>query len=164
MFMDPQKQIPKITVDVRRRFFTKFNKSKGCWAWLKGKQNYSYGVFTISGRDYLAHRISWTIFKGEIPVKLQVLHKCDNPPCVNPKHLWLGSQLDNMHDRNIKGRGNNCHGEKHGRAKLSVKDVKFIRSIYKTRTVTQKTLAKKFKVNQTTISHVIIKRNWKNLK
>lgn len=84
--------------------FWKYVDKKGeneCWEWNRSKYPNGYGRI---GKHY-AHRFSWILTNGEIPNGLHVCHSCDNPPCVNPKHLWLGTVADNMHDRDSKGRG-----------------------------------------------------------
>jgi hypothetical protein len=74
----------------------------GCWEWHLPKQR--YGRIRVAGRTLRAHRASWEAFRGAIPPGMNVLHHCDNPPCVNPDHLWLGTQMDNVQDCIAKGR------------------------------------------------------------
>lgn len=84
-----------------------------CWNWLGGKRgSLSYGGFWINGKPHSAHRVSYALFVGRIPKGLFVLHSCDNPSCVNPKHLFTGNHLRNMADRNAKGR--QARGNRHG--------------------------------------------------
>ena len=101
---------------IRSRFESKINKppdnsffSEGCWIWTAGKRgNNGYGGFRVSKDSIkLAHNISYELYIGEIPKGMKVLHKCDNPLCVNPNHLFLGTQLDNIKDRDMKGRQRN---------------------------------------------------------
>lgn len=87
------------------RFWPKVDKSENCWLWRGSRQTHGYGTFYYQGTMHLSHRISWILTYGEIPTGLCVLHKCDNPPCVNPQHLFLGTHVDNMIDRERKGRG-----------------------------------------------------------
>lgn len=75
-----------------------------CWEWQKSKNPCGYGQLKYRGILERAHRISWIVFKGSIPEGMSVLHTCDNPGCVNPNHLWLGTQGDNMKDMHNKGR------------------------------------------------------------
>lgn len=96
------------TLPIKDRFFKYVKKSESCWNWI-GETNRRYGQFhmkTPLGKwgAFRAHRISWIIHFGEIPEGLNVLHKCDNPPCVNPNHLSIGTQNDNIHDMIKKGR------------------------------------------------------------
>lgn len=82
-----------------------------CWEWQGRKNKGRYGVIIRSRNSILAHRAAWLLTHGKIPDGLHILHHCDNPPCVNPKHLWCGTHSDNMADMARKGRGGG--GEKH---------------------------------------------------
>ena len=94
----------KTPLDVFQKFVER--KENGCLEWIGGKNNKGYGTFTLRrGGRKSAHRASWEYHNGPIPDGLQVLHKCDNPPCVNPAHLFLGTQKDNLRDMWEKGRG-----------------------------------------------------------
>ena len=77
--------------------------STPCWVWTAGTDRKGYGVFGIGAIRHFAHRVAWTLIYGE-PGALHVLHRCDNPPCVRPDHLFLGTQLDNLDDMARKGR------------------------------------------------------------
>ena len=141
-------------------FWDKVNKTNNCWNWIartngKGK----YGRFSINGKDESAHRISWIIHFGQIPKGLYVCHKCDNPKCVNPKHLFLGTHLENMQDMQNKGRNIVFKGEKNGRSKLKKEQVLEIRKIGNNLSYNQ--IARKFNVNAKTISDIINNVNWK---
>lgn len=89
-----------------QRFWKYTKKSRRCWHWIGAKQDAGYGeLWCWEKRKYVgAHRVSWEIHNGPIPKGLSVLHKCDNPSCVNPKHLFLGTQKDNIRDGMKKGR------------------------------------------------------------
>lgn len=88
------------------RFWEKVDKTENCWLWSASVNNQGYGEIHLGERNdhCYAHRFSWMINKGPIPKGLFVLHRCDNPRCVNPNHLFLGTQKDNLHDAMAKGR------------------------------------------------------------
>ena len=89
-------------------FWNKVEKTENCWLWKRACNQYGYGVINIgAGKNKLAHRLAWELTQGPIPSGIDVLHHCDNPPCVNPAHLFLGTQLDNVHDMYAKSRQNN---------------------------------------------------------
>ena len=99
--------------------------NSGCWLWI-GSTSHGYGQTNINGRPQRTHRVSYEYHIGPIPDDQCVLHKCDNPPCVNPSHLFLGSQQENLKDMKVKGRG--IKGEMQGQAKLKAKDIPYIRA------------------------------------
>lgn len=98
-----------------------------CWIWLGHKNNKGYGYVSVGGKLDVAHRHAWRAFCGGIPNGMHVLHHCDNPPCCNPDHLFLGTNADNVRDRIAKGRSADVRGAKNGRAKLTEDDVRAIR-------------------------------------
>lgn len=100
------------------RFWAKVQKSDGCWTWTGAiHKSRGYGQFGYGGFNMFAHRASWMINRGVIPADMWVLHHCDNPVCVRPDHLFLGSNQDNYDDRDAKNRVR--HGSRHPRAKLT---------------------------------------------
>ena len=145
------------------RFEEKFRKTPGCWEWLASRLPFGYGQIMINKRPRVAHRISYSLYVGPIPDGMQVLHKCDNPPCVNPDHLWIGTHADNMKDKVLKGRSNNKEkgspGEKNGRAKLTEINVRNIRSS----TEQTKILAARYGVERTRIQKIRSNSSWKHL-
>lgn len=94
---------------------------RGCWEWRGGLGRFGYGAMNVNGKTQRAHRVAWTIHRGDVPEGLCVLHRCDNPPCVNPAHLFLGTYLDNVRDMDEKGRrkSNPRYGKENGNAKLT---------------------------------------------
>ncbi len=96
----------------------------GCWEWSKGGNEFGYGHFYLSGRTTYAHRVAWALAHSD-PGGLAVLHRCDNPRCVNPGHLFLGTLLDNNADKQAKGR--QARGSDQGSAKLTANQVLAIR-------------------------------------
>lgn len=150
-----------------KRFWekVKIGSSSECWEWIAGKDFDGYGQFRLDRTTRSAHRIAWELIYGGIPEGLCVLHHCDNPACVNPKHLFLGTQIDNIRDRDKKGRVAHNYGEKNGRgtAKLTKKDVFEIRKLLQ-RGLTQKEIAEMFGVVHQTISKIAIGIRWVWLK
>ena len=146
------------------RFWSKVQKTRGCWNWTGRSFNRDgYGEIGIGGQMGRAHRISWILHFGKIPKKLYVLHKCDNRKCVNSKHLYLGTQFENMRDMIKRNKNINRKGEKNGRHKVSKENVLLIRKIYKETKIFQKELAKKFKLGRSTIGHILRNYTWKHL-
>jgi hypothetical protein len=132
-----------------------------CWPWT-GSLNSGYGQFrNQAGEIELAHRASWRMFVGPIPDGMHMLHRCDNPPCVNPAHLFLGSQNDNVQDMWAKKRANpgTSRGEKHGMAKLTAEIVKEIRKSSDMGTV----LALRYGVSHSTITDIRHRRIWNHI-
>ena len=132
----------------------------GCWLFPRGLDKDGYGHFKVRGRQRIAHRLSWEFTKGPIPPGLMVLHRCDNPPCVNPEHLFLGTARDNMADCLSKGRRRIA--ERHPKARLSPADVLEIRALY--HSVGCAELARRFGVSEGAISGAASGRNWKSLR
>lgn len=124
----------------------------GCWIWKGLKHSSGYGIFFIDRKRFCAHRISWQFRYGDIPKDICILHKCDNPPCVNPKHLWLGTKADNSIDMIKKGR---CT------AKLTENDVLEIRRLVKLPFLMYKTIAEMFCVDSTLIPLIKNYKIWK---
>ena len=144
-------------------FWKKVNKNgpNGCWIWLNECHHY-HGMVTFKGWRTGAHRVAFTLVKGTIPEGLSVLHKCDNGRCVNPDHLFLGTQQDNIADMIAKGRNYKLpplKGEKHGMCKLSFAQCEEIRSLYASGGYSQWYLAHKFSVGQSQIGRIIKRQN-----
>ncbi len=93
--------------------------ASGCHIWQRSKGNKGYGLVRHDGKMRQAHRVAWTLARGQIPPATMVCHKCDVPACVNVGHLFLGDNSANMRDKESKGRGNHPVGARHGRAKLT---------------------------------------------
>lgn len=134
----------------------------GCWIWSHPTAKGGYGKFKALS-EQLAHRYSYLIHKGEFDRKLCVLHKCDTPACVNPDHLFLGTQADNNLDRDRKGRQKTKRGTDHKLAKLTEEQVIEIRRIYKPRITPTRALAKKYGVSQRKIMHILHRESWAHI-
>lgn len=104
----------ELSFEDRERFNSKFGirLPDGCWTWIAGKNARGYGQFRVKGRTYLAHRVAFQSANGILPADQVVRHKCDNPECVNPEHLILGSQADNMRDMSERGRVRNQNSDR----------------------------------------------------
>jgi hypothetical protein len=128
----------------------------GCWIWQRATNKLGYGIT----EDGLAHRLVWKVINGDIPEGMCVCHKCDNPQCVNPDHLFLGTHQDNMTDMVNKNRARpgKVKGESHGMTSLSSAQVEEIRMA---EGVTQRELAIKYGVSQGTISNIRRGATWK---
>lgn len=157
----------KNTTD-EQRFWSRVRKGPGCWNWQGSVVN-GYGRFFLGSRllgnrrEMKTHRYSYELAKGKIPPEMLVRHSCDNPRCVNPDHLLLGTQQDNMTDKVQRGR--QSRGERHGNAILSDEAVKEIRAAYGVapgrrgrrpgKHISQAQLAKRFGVTQEAISAIV---------
>lgn len=135
-----------------------------CWEWPGHRTAGGYGVLRTygrSGRDLYAHRLIWEQYAGPIPEGIQVLHRCDNPPCVRPIHLFLGTVEDNVRDMWTKGRGKGgfVRGETVGNHKLTEAQVIEIRALYGPQ-MGYKRLAQRFGVSRSTIMRIVKERSW----
>lgn len=133
-----------------------------CWEWKASKGKWLYGNFRIDSKTFLAHRVAYMLKNGEIPSEMLVCHSCDNPGCCNPKHLWLGTNYDNMQDMFKKGRRPAAKGSRNGSAKLKEEDVLQIRNM-RSQGCTCTDISKIYGVSIGTISHIATGRNWKGL-
>lgn len=170
------KILPIIKEQDKNNFWSKValtcNPNK-CWNWIAGKEKDGYGRLNIrvnpieqQGRRQLkviASRLSYFINFGIDPVGFAVLHKCDNPSCVNPNHLFLGTNKDNTSDMIEKGRSHDRKGSKNGMNKLNDDQIKNILKEYSTGQFTQKEIGKKYGVVQQTIERIVNKKLWKHL-
>jgi hypothetical protein len=102
-----------------KRFWEKVDQTSSCWEWTASRYHDGYGRFQLDGKSQSAHRVSWTLANGPIPDGECVLHTCDNPPCVRPSHLFLGTQQDNVDDMGAKGRKHDTSGAANPSAKIT---------------------------------------------
>jgi hypothetical protein len=137
----------------------------GCWLWQRSKTKDGYGNFSINGMKVLVHRWSFEFFKGRIPAGLVVCHACDVPACLNPDHLFLGSQAENMQDMVNKNRHgpNSREGESNGRAKLKTYEVHRIRRDYSPGKTSQTELAARYNVSQAQIQRILCRTRWRHV-
>lgn len=134
-----------------------------CWEWTACRHRFGYGRIGVEGRrTETAHRVSWRLHFGPIPEGLDVCHHCDNPPCVNPRHLFVGTAEDNMEDARRKGRASmppHRRGVTASNVRLSEEDVLAIRE-RAARGESDTTLAEAFGVNRGTVYCIVKRRNW----
>lgn len=149
------------------RFWDKIDKTNDCWNWTAATTTQGYGRFKLNGKLVSAHVLSYMIHNDDYDSTKDVCHKCDNPSCVNPDHLFLGSRSDNMLDCLRKGRLNSkppcVKGERNGQSKLTVDDVIAIKALLKT-SVTQKSIAQMFNVSPRAISDINNNKTWAHIK
>jgi hypothetical protein len=139
---------------VEDRFWSKVRKTDDCWTWTAAVQGNGYGVFSMptghgKGRVERAHRVAWELSYGPIPEGMDVCHRCDNPPCVRPKHLFLGSWDENMADARRKGR------TERWQVKLSPVQVQEIRVRHGVLGETGASLARRFGVSPALVSMIV---------
>ncbi len=139
------------------RFWVKVTRTTGCWEWQGTIGSKGYGFFKLNRKNQYAHRISYELAYGPIPKGKLVCHRCDNPRCVKPKHLFLGTHKDNLQDMVNKGRSN--YGSRNGRARLNEGMVASIRNS----PLTNGQEAYWWGVTEVLISRIRT-RGWKNVK
>lgn len=140
--------------------------SSSCWIWQLSKNPQGYGQFTIGGHKsmcILAHRASYQLTYGEIPDGVFVCHHCDNPSCVNPAHLFLGTHQENMHDMTQKGRSASNAGEKAGRHKVTESQVLYIRERFSKGGISKNALGRQLGITGTNVAHIIDRKTWKHI-
>lgn len=147
--------------DLEIRFWSKVDRESGasCWQWLGCTIHHGYGHFKINGKAVSAHRVAYELCKGPIPVGLHVLHRCDNPGCVNPEHLFVGTHDDNMEDKAVKGRVYRPRGEAHAMAKLTAAQVQEIRELRGF--LLQREIAERFGVTRLHVCEIHNNKVWK---
>lgn len=150
-------RIAIITDAVVERFWQQVQKTDTCWIWT-GSNTRGYGVMAMNGAMYRVHRFSWELHNGPIPKGLMVCHRCDNPSCVRPDHLYAGSAKQNMHDCLSRGRYPYRFALENPKSKLTPNDVRMIREVYPTVQAPQ--LARRYGVHKKTIYDVIHRRSW----
>jgi len=168
--MRTAKPIPEMTPKDIERFWKKVDKesNKECWLWIGSKDINGYGRFMKDYNPILAHRISFHLFYKKEIEGLFVLHHCDRPNCVNPAHLFLGTQKDNMQDAFNKGRmnldglklGKLVRGENRKQAKLTNKKVVEIRELYANRKITYLEIAKMYDISLTNVCFIVTRQRW----
>ncbi len=165
-------------------FWNRIEKTEGCWIWHGDTQKYGYGRLNYHRKLYLAHRLAWILTNGPIPKGKYVLHRCDNPPCCNPDHLYIGTPADNVRDmieRNRMARGDSKHvkkgldhyyhktpekrlrGERHGMSKLNEAAVLSIRDRFARKEASAIQLGKEYGVDRSLIYMVAKRQIWSHV-
>lgn len=157
----------KLRDSLPERLWQRVDKTESCWNWTGKRSRKGYGQIRFQGQRILVHRVSWELAYGPIPPGQYVLHRCDNPSCVRPDHLFLGSLADNNHDMDMKGRSRRIGspGEKNSASKLTDEQVQMIRDTHKPRDRTYGTtaLARQFNVTIGAIQRVVHHHTWKHV-
>lgn len=171
--------MPRVARPLEERFWEKVDKSGGpdaCWPWTGGTMRGGYGVVVADGGRPLlrAHRVAYVLQNGPLRDDEKVLHKCDNPPCQNGRHLVRGTQLQNVHDAKAKGRlatGDRhgtrlhpgcCAGENNGAAKLDAARVQRIRELH-ARGATLREIADEVGVSRNAVNRVTLGKAWSHV-
>ena len=153
------------------KFWEHVDKSAGpdaCWLWTAAKSHNGYGRFALpgkngrKGRKVQAHRLAWTVTNGAIPDGLEACHRCDNPACVNPAHLFIATHLENVRDCINKGRINRPIGEANPRCRLTAEDAKAIRAMSASG-VTQAAISRLYGVTAANVSVIVSRKSWKHV-
>jgi hypothetical protein len=148
----------------RERFLAKVcpEPDTGCWLWRGQVRADGYGLVRFERKVYLAHRLAWKFFRGEIAPGLVVCHKCDVRACVNPEHLFLGTMMDNVRDMMEKGRS--AHGEKHRSAKLTTEQVRRIKTMLAEGFMRVSDIAREYGVTHATVACIARGTSWRHVK
>lgn len=155
---------PKNPITWQEKFWTFVQKTETCWLWIGTRNKKGYGIQSFSyASPQMAHRLSWKIHRGKITKGMGVLHRCDNPACVNPEHLFLGTNGTNNRDRHSKGR--DAKGSRNGATKLTAEAVREIRRLTANgyghrKPVLVKDLGKKYGVSYQAIVRVVKNEVW----
>lgn len=140
-------------------------KTRSCWLWTAGVRgnSHKYGSVWFRGRNWSAHRVSWVLHFGEIPNGMLVLHKCDVPLCVNPAHLFTGTNQDNTQDCIRKGRRGKVCGEFNGRAVFTNRAVQLMKLVKRSGRFNYAQIGEMFGVTRQGARAAITGKNWRHL-
>ena len=168
----------QIVTTMERLYKRRMETPSGCWEWIGARTTAGYGELVVDGKVNYTHRLSWELHNGPIPAELFVLHRCDNPPCFRPDHLFLGTHQINIADKMTKGRHRHGHlygddhparkhpetflkyGEDHHNARITWAIVREIRASYAT-SETKASIAKRLGLNRGTVYKIVNQQQWK---
>jgi len=151
------------TVKNRFYYYTTIPNENGCMEWTGARDRKGYGMLMVNHKHVLSHRLSYQLFKGEIPKGMCICHTCDNTKCVAPDHLWCGTQKENILDRLNKGRSARQSGEKNAASTLTDSQAIEIKKLLNTTNMTQVDIAKKFNVEKKVVWRIKNNISWKHL-
>jgi hypothetical protein len=143
---------------MEERFLKHINKTDGCWKWT-GSVSRRYGMFKVNKKVRRANRVAYELWNGSIPDGLHILHSCDNTLCVNPQHLRVGTNTENVADRHERNRWANMKGTNNSNSKLNEDDVEWIRVIVGFYSLTD--IARMYNISITTIWAIKNNKLWK---
>lgn len=141
--------------------FFEINAVSGCWEWL-GKKRGGYGMFSADHKNHLAHRLMYVKYNGNIPENKNVCHKCDNPSCVNPQHLWLGTHQENMTDMITKKRDKKSYGSANHLATITEKEAREIKIKHK-EGMNMREIHRALNISYRVIQHICAGESWKHI-
>ena len=151
--LNPKERLDKfVTIDLKSQ----------CWIWTGSKNKKNYGCIHFKGKTRIAHRLAYELYKGQIPKGLLVCHNCDNPSCINPDHLFLGTNQDNSNDKFSKNREKILYGQSNGNSKLTTNEVVNIkRMLISGYTPTE--ISRKFNVSDGAIFSIRDNNTWRHV-
>lgn len=155
-------------VPAASRFWAQTNKlpadpelaARGCWQWTGGTDEHGYGRIKRNGKTIHAHVFAWELFNGPMEPGMWGLHKCDHPVCVNPEHIYPGTQIENMRDVSVRLRR---AGERNPRAKLGAEDVRAMRAMWEAGERNKSKLSRIYNVSNALVGKIIRRELWKHI-
>jgi hypothetical protein len=143
-------------------FWPRVDRTGECWPWMEYRGHFGHGRVKFGGKTYPAHKIAWMLTHGPVPDGICVLHRCDNPACCNPDHLFLGTKGDNNRDRDAKGRTAHQVGSSHGLSKLTEDQVREMRRL-RAEGWTLAALAGRYDVIFQNVSMIVLRKSWRHV-